>query len=41
MPTKKISPEEKEKQFQQWKETDEFQQLQKFIAVRGKDEIVN
>lgn len=41
MVKKGLSPEEKEKAFQTWKESDEYQQMQKFIACRQKDEQVN
>jgi len=41
MPKKGLSAEEKEKAFQTWKESEEYQQIQKFISCRQKDELVN
>jgi len=41
MPKKSVSPEEKEKAFQLWKESDEFKAINKWLETRLKDDDVD
>jgi hypothetical protein len=41
MPKKGVSPEEKQKAFDQWKEGDEFKAIMNFTETRLKDDEVN
>lgn len=41
MPKKGVSPEEKEKAFQTWKESEEYKSIINFLEVRQKDEDVD
>ena len=40
MPKKGLSPEEKQKAFDTWKESDEYKQILKFMEVKEKDDEV-
>ena len=41
MPKKGLSPEEKAKQFEQWKETDEYKSITKWLETRMKDDDID
>lgn len=41
MPKKGVSPEEKQKAFDLWKESEEFKSINKFLETRAKDDDVD